>query len=254
MAMLLDNPMGDFVRQGDIKSLESYPDWVRKMVADTAPDRERIVSHPLFRQMRDASLSPAAMRAFLIGVWPTIEQFPQFMAMSLLKARYGRSRGEDMARQYLIKNIRIENRHADHWRAWAEASGVSFEDLLHTPPIAGMHALAHWCWTVCDTEDLAVAMAATNYAVEGATGDWSSVVCSQATYANVFPEHKRHAAMRWLRLHADYDDVHPWEALDIIATLLGQAPCARAVERVTQAVRTSWQYMALAADVALAQS
>lgn len=245
--------MDAFIRKGEVTSLESYPHWVQKMVADTAQDRERLVSHPLFRQMRDAELSPAATRAFLIGVWPTIEQFPQFMAMNLIKARYGRSRGEDMARQYLIKNIRVENRHADHWRAWAEASGVPFDDLLNSPPIPGIHALAHWCWTVCDTEDLAVAVAATNYAVEGATGDWSSVVCSRQTYENLFPEDKRHAAMRWLRLHAHYDDVHPWEALDIVSTLLGNSPDARTVERVTNAVRTSWQYMTLAVDVALAQ-
>ena len=27
-------------------------------------------------------------------------------------------------------------------------------------------------------------------------------------------------AMRWLRVHAEYDDTHPWEALEIVATLL----------------------------------
>ena len=45
--------------------------------------------------------------------------------------------------------------------------------------------------------------------------------------------------MRWLRVHADYDDAHPWDALDLIAGLAGpdpaparargiRGPCARA--------------------------
>jgi hypothetical protein len=34
----------------------------------------------------------------------------------------------------------------------------------------------------------------------------------------------RGPAMRWLRVHAEYDDTHPWEALEIVATLLGHAP------------------------------
>jgi pyrroloquinoline quinone (PQQ) biosynthesis protein C len=40
-------------------------------------------------------------------------------------------------------------------------------------------SLSQWCWQVCDRESLAVAMAATNYAIEGATGEWSARVCSE---------------------------------------------------------------------------
>lgn len=244
----------EFHRKGDIMSLDSYPEWVRHMVAATAPARERVVNHPLFLQMRDAQLSPAATRAFLIGTWPTIEQFPQFMAMSLLKARYGRSRGEDLARQYLIRNIRVENKHADHWNEWSKASGVSLDELMYAPSASGAHALAHWCWSVCHSEDLAVAIAATNYAVEGATGEWATLVCSKDLYEQLFPEagQVRHKAMRWLKLHAHYDDVHPWEALEIVATLLGTDPSARTVERITSAVRKSYELMALNLDVSLA--
>lgn len=246
----------EFVRSGDIMSLDSYPAWVRKMVEDVAPARNRVVNHPLFLQMRDATLPLPATRAFLIGTWPTIEQFPQFMAMSLLKARYGRSRGEDLARQYLIRNIRVENKHADHWKEWAAASGVSLDELMFAPSPAAAHALAHWCWSVCDTEELAIAVAATNYAVEGATGEWATLVCSKNLYEQVFPEANqvRHKAMRWLKLHAHYDDVHPWEALEIVATILGHNPSERTVERVTTAVRKSYEYMELNLDVCLAQA
>src|SRR5205823_10454274 len=63
-----------------------------------------------------------AMQRFLVGVWPTIELFPQFMSMNLKKAGYGDSAGEDMARRYLIHNIRVEQKHADHWSEWAKRS------------------------------------------------------------------------------------------------------------------------------------
>jgi pyrroloquinoline quinone (PQQ) biosynthesis protein C len=56
-------------------------------------------------------------------------------------------------------------------------------------------------------------MAATNYAIEGATGEWATLVCSQPHYENLFQSGVRKKAMKWLRLHAEYDDTHPWEAL-----------------------------------------
>lgn len=35
--------------------------------------------------MRDAELSPALMRLYLIGGWPVVEQFPLYMSQNLLK-------------------------------------------------------------------------------------------------------------------------------------------------------------------------
>jgi pyrroloquinoline quinone (PQQ) biosynthesis protein C len=114
-----------------------------------------------------------------------------------------------------------------------------------------MQALAHWCWYVCDRASLAVAMAATNYAVEGATGEWACRVCETTTYAESLPEEIRIPAMRWLKVHAEYDDTHPWEALDIVATLLGHAPSAQQIAEVRQAIRTSYRYMEMALDQAM---
>ena len=36
----------------------------------------------------------------------------------------------DEARRYLIRNIRVEQNHADHWIEWACASGLTKADLL----------------------------------------------------------------------------------------------------------------------------
>lgn len=241
----------EFRRSGELKSIGSYPVWLQRVVHEASPHKRRVVEHELFALMRDAKLPASAMRRFMIGVWPTIEQFPRFMAMNLKKMGYGDSVGEDMARRYLIQNIRVEQKHSEHWATWAGSVGLSLADLRAGGDTEELQALAHWCWYVCDSESLAVAMAATNYAVEGATGEWSCVVCSRDTYAKSLPDDIRVPAMRWLKVHAEYDDTHPWEALDIVATLLGHAPAAAEIASVKRAIRASYRYMELSLDSAM---
>lgn len=241
----------DFHRTGDLKSIGSYPVWLQRVVRQTNVHKLRVVEHPLFALMRDAKLPMSSLRRFLVGVWPTIEQFPRFMARNLQKITYADSTGGDMARRYLIQNIRVEQKHAEQWVTWAASAGLTIHDLRNATEVEGMHALAHWCWYVCDTASLPVAIAATNYAVEGATGEWSCLVCSTDTYAQSIPEAIRVPSMRWLRVHAEYDDTHPWEALDIVATLLGHAPTPAQIAEVQRAIQSSYAYMEMALDQAL---
>jgi pyrroloquinoline quinone (PQQ) biosynthesis protein C len=91
-------------------------------------------------------------------------------------------------------------------------------------------------------------MAATNYAIEGTTGEWASLVCSSPAYEHGFAADVRKQAMKWLRVHAHYDDTHPWEALEIIATLLGQRPEPREVASIEAAILKSYRYMSAAFD------
>lgn len=241
----------EFRRTGELKDLASYPAWLEQVVRDTSADKMRVVNHELFSLMRDAKLPLAGMKRFLVGFWPTIERFPRFMAMNLKKVSYGQSAGADMARRYLIHNIRVEQKHAEHWVNWAGSANLTLADLQGGDGVEGLHALAHWCWYVCDNASLAVAMAATNYAVEGATGESSCAICSKTTYAESLPEDIRAPAMRWLKVHAEYDDTHPWEALDIVATLLGHAPRQAEVDQIRSAIRTSYVYMKMALDHAM---
>ncbi len=242
-----------FRRTGALKDLSSYPLWLQAVVRSTERDKRRVVDHELFRLMRDARLPKSAMRNFLVGAWPTIEQFPQFMAMNLKKLSVGDSPGEDLARRYLIRNIRVEQKHAEHWVDWAHSVELSLDDLKRAENVEAPATLAHWCWYVCDRASLAVAIAATNYAVEGSTGEWACVVCAESTYADSLPEDIRGPAMRWLRLHAEYDDNHPWEALEIVATLLGHAPTPAEIDAVRRAIRATYFYSAMGLDHAAAE-
>jgi len=241
----------EFRRTGPLKELASYPQWLQEVVRETNPDKERVVRHSIFALMRDAKLPLPQIQKLLTGTWLTIERFPQFMAMNLQKMHVGNSVGADMARRFLIQNIRVEQKHAEYWLAWAKASGLTLNDLKFADNCIEEQALAHWCWYISAQPSLVVGIAATNYAVEGATGEWSGFVCSKDDYARSFPDSCRNSAMRWLRVHAEYDDTHPWEALDIVATLMGHEPATADVDEIRTAVRTSFKYMELAADAIL---
>jgi pyrroloquinoline quinone (PQQ) biosynthesis protein C len=240
-----------FVRVGPLMDLSSYPLWAQELVHDCEGAKQRVVGHELFHMMREIRLALPSMHNFLAGVWPVIEQFPQYMALNLLKVRYGRTLGQDMARKYLIRNIRVEQNHADYWIAWAAACGASQEDLIYGSVPLATHALSHWCWHTCERDGLAASMAATNYAIEGATGEWSQLVCSSDAYENSFDPSVRKNAMRWLKAHARYDDAHPWEALDIISTIMGESPAADGVRFLGAGIRKSHEYMRMTLDYCL---
>lgn len=242
----------NFVRTGPLMELASYPVWLQAVVDGCAEARSAVVDHEIFQLMSEGALPPAVMRHFLAGVWPVIEQFPQYMAMNLLKVQYG-SIGHEMARKYLIRNIRVEQNHVEYWIDWAQAHGVTRADLLSGWRSSSVDALSHWCWHTCERDPLAVAMAATNYAIEGVTGEWVANVCASDKYENGFPPELRKKAMKWLRMHAHYDDTHPWEALEIIATLIGNHASLRDIDSIQLAMEKSYGYMQMAFDSCLAE-
>ena len=150
-----------------------------------ARKQQRVVSHELFHMMRETTLTLPSMHNFLAGVWPVIE-VPAIHgaqpAESSLRSHPGPGHGaqvSDPQYPYRAKPRGL-------LIAWAAASGVSQEDLLYGSVPLATHALSHWCWHTCERDGLAAGMAATNYAIEGATGEWAQLVCSSDTYENSF--------------------------------------------------------------------
>ncbi|WP_049622784.1 TenA family transcriptional regulator [Frateuria defendens] len=237
-----------FELKGSLTDLLSYPQWAQDMVADAASVRQEVMDHELWTLMREVRLDRESTRNFMVGVWPVIERFPGYMANSLLKTRYGRSQGDDVARRWLVRNIRVEQNHAEYWLDWAEGAGVSREEVLNGTPPLGSHTLAQWCEDVSCKDSLAAGMIATNYAIEGVTGDWSQLVYDSAAYAESMPTGRRKASLRWLQLHAAYDDTHPWEALEIVCALVGSSPAADEVAHLTECVKRSYLGMRVLAD------
>lgn len=245
----MDSP---FVRTGPLMEPASYPRWLQDIIEACNDAKHAVVDHEIFRRMHEGALPPAAMRRFLAGFWPVIEQFPQYMAMNLLKVRYELGPAHALTRKYLIRNIRVEQNHVEYWIDWAHGHGMSRDDLLSGWRSGATDALSHWCWHTCERDSLSVAMAASNYAIEGATGEWAAFVCGSPTYELGFPEDVRKAAMKWLRVHAHYDDTHPWEALEIIAMLNGHRAQQREIAKIEAAINKSYEYMRAAFDQCLA--
>ena len=240
-----------FERTGPLTELTSYPQWAQDMVADCESTKQSVLDHELWAMMSETTLDHVSTANFMMGVWPFIERFPGYMALNLLKTRYGRSPGDDMARRWLVRNIRVEQNHAEYWLNWAEGSGVPREQVLHARPPHGTQILANWCEEISINGTLAAGIAATNYAIEGVTGEWSKPIFESTAYAQSFPSKIRTGSLRWLQLHAAYDDVHPWEALEIVCTLMGTAPSAEEVAHLGECVRRSYTSMRIVGDMCM---
>jgi pyrroloquinoline quinone (PQQ) biosynthesis protein C len=240
-----------FERTGPLTELSSYPQWTQDMVADCQQAKQEVLDHELWAQMREARLNPVSTAHFMIGIWPFIERFPSYMALNLLKTQYGRSAGDDLARRWLVRNIRVEQNHAEYWLTWAAGAGVPREQLLDGRVLHGTQTLANWCEEISANGSLAAGIAATNYAIEGVTGEWSQPIYESQAYAESFPPKIRTGSLRWLQLHAAYDDVHPWEALEIVCTLVGQKPNAEEVAHLGECIRRSYTSMRILGDLCM---
>lgn len=238
----------NFERSGPLNELASYPQWAQDMVADCAATKQQVLDHDIWQMMTALQLDEESTRNFMMGLWPFIERFPSFMALNLLKTRYGRSPGDDKARRWLVRNIRVEQNHAEYWINWAEGAGVARDDLLNGVPPHGTDGLTRWCEDISAHGTLAAGMIATNYAIEGVTGEWANMIYASQNYRESFDSATRAATLRWLHLHAAYDDVHPWEALDIVSTLMGETPSVEDVAHLAECIKRSYMSMILLGD------
>jgi pyrroloquinoline quinone (PQQ) biosynthesis protein C len=240
-----------FERSGPLTELGSYPEWAQDLVGRCDVVKKTVVDHELWDQMSACKLAAASTANFMAGIWPVIERFPAYMAQSLLKTRFGRSDGDNLARRWLVRNIRVEQNHAEYWLMWAEGAGVPRATVLNGSAAVGTQTLARWCEEICARGSLAASIAATNYAVEGATGEWSQRVYDSQEYAESFPAATRKSSLRWLQLHAAYDDTHPWEALEIVCTLMGNSPAVADIAHLEECVKRSYVSMRISMESCL---
>ena len=225
--------------------------WIQDLVAETNEGLRAVADHKAWDHFCAGTIPPRQHQALLFESWPLVEKFPQLMALNLCKCSYGRDPAVNKARAWLTKNIMVEQKHAEWYKDWAELAGVPMDTFFDGPRSPTASAIIEWCWNVCDSGDLAEGMAATNYAIEGATGEWAKKVGESEKYSKLFPENERKKAMRWIHAHATHDDVHPVEALDIISGLVGKDPEPAKVRRVTNAVQKTYDLYLLALDTGL---
>ncbi len=225
----------------------AHPAWVEEFLEFIGPYQSRVVHHRYFRDMAGGSLTLRQFHGGLTNFYPLVEAFPKYMALNLAKVPAGNSAWNEKARWWLITNMTVEREHTRWWKQWAKGFGVAdeaFEGEIYPPP--EMDAINHYLWRICTHGSLAEGMAATNFAVEGPTGEWTkSVKEGLRKYQDANGVLINARTLEWVAGHAQYDDKHPDEALEIIKA---HATTKEEQQRVRQAARRAMEYYAMALD------
>jgi pyrroloquinoline quinone (PQQ) biosynthesis protein C len=112
------------------------------------------------------------------------------------------------------------------------------------PLLRDVQSLNDWIWYINAKGSLAEAVAATSFAIEGATGDLTrNLLDAFEAYGNREDVAMNPRTSKWFRNHARYDDDHPKIALEIIVTY---AQTEQMRLKVMAAARRSLQLMNLA--------
>lgn len=233
--------------QYDTLELTEHPAWAKAFWAALEPLKQQVAGHPLFNRMAAGELDVACFRHALLNFYPLVANFPHYMALTLARAVAIRQPGVSETRDWLIGNIRVEQRHLYWYRDWAIGFGVGMEALDQVEPPPAMDAVNHYLWHMNQRAPLADSIAATNLAIEWATGEWSAkVVHGMRAYANAGLATIDRRSMAWLRAHAHYDDMHPHEAMELIKRLCGDDEPAQ--QSALRAAKRGIQYYLLALD------
>jgi pyrroloquinoline quinone (PQQ) biosynthesis protein C len=230
-----------------------HPPWAEDFWNSLVPLKDRIGQHPLFSQMSSGALPIERFRYMLLNFYPLVANFPHYMGLTLAKSYEAKVPGVLQTRDWLINNIKVEQRHLYWYRDWALGFGISTEALDNVVPPAAMDAVNHYLWHVNQRGSIAEGLAATNLAIEWATGDWTRmVVRGMKLYAERGEATIDRRSMAWLRAHAHYDDVHPYEAMELVKILCGDDKAIQA--RSLAAARRGMEYYLLALDHCYDQS
>lgn len=235
--------------KADTQQLQLTPHsgWAADFWQHLMPVKDLVADHPLFVHMADGSLHVECFRSALLNFYPLVARFPSYMALSLSKAIHFEQAGVVEARNWLIQNIKIEERHLAWYRDWAAGFGLTVDVLDNVCPPPAMNAVNHFLWSVNLREGLAEGIAATNLAIEWATGDWSKRVYKGiSAYSERADVEVSRRTLAWLRAHAMYDDTHPDEAMELIKLLADHDPAMQ--QRAFHAAEQGLLYYKLALD------
>lgn len=233
-------------------ALTPHPAWAQQFWDALLPLKERIARHALFQEMAAGDLSLARFRHALLNFYPLVGNFPHYMGLTLAKSYEVSMPGVLDTRDWLINNIKIEQRHLYWYRDWAIGFGITAEMLDTVCPPAAMDAINHFLWHINQRGSIAEGIAATNLAIEWATGDWTqSVVKGMRIYAERGEARIDRRSMAWLRAHAHYDDAHPYEAMELVKRLCGEDRGLQ--QKAFAAAYRGMEYYLLALDDCYAQ-
>ena len=227
--------------------LTKHDAWAEVFWNDLEPLKNRISQHPFFQEMASGQLSLEAFRYALKNFYPLVAHFPAYMGLALAKVLQFSEPGQVETRNWLIHNIKVEERHLSWYQDWAMGFGLSLEELQQVRPPAAMNAVNHFLWDINMRGSLVESLAATNLAIEWATGDWTAQVYQGMQHYAQYPQvHLTKRTLAWLRAHAHYDDLHPYEAMELIKRICHDQP--KLQQKAFLAAKEGLAYYVLALD------
>lgn len=228
---------------GSMYELSPHPLWVDTLHRFIRPYWDALLDGQFAESAAATRLTVDELRGWILQMYPFVHAFPKFLAEALIKVE------DDYSRAFLIDNIRIEKQHAEHWIWMAQGFGLTKHELLelaegHKPVLRDVQSLTDWLWYINTRGSLAEAVAATSFAIEGATGDLTRKTLQGFEAYGKFRGVEMNArTSRWMRSHAKYDDEHPKVALEIIKRY---ATTGRLQQKVMLAAKRSLQLLDLA--------
>ena len=217
--------------------------WIETFKSFIQPDWHDVVAGEWATKVATGAWSTNAMRGAFLQLYPFIHAFPKFLAEALIKVE------DEYSRSFLIDNIRVEKAHAEHWLWMGEGFGIPRGEMIalaegDRPLLRDVQSLTDWIWYINAKGSLAEAVAATSFAIEGATGDLArGLLEGFEAYGSREGVTMNPRTTKWFRNHAKYDDEHPRIALEIVARY---ARTERAQMKVMTATRRSLQLLNLA--------
>src|SRR6202163_4057740 len=187
----------------------SSSQWVDSLNGYVKPYWDELLQGDWCEGVANTRLTVAEMRGWILQVYPFIHSFPKFLAEALIKVE------DDYSRSFLIDNIRVEKAHAEHWLWMGMGFGLKKEDMLslaegNRPVLRDVQSLTDWLWYINTKGSLAEAVAATSFAIEGATGELARKVMSGfESYRDNPRVDFSPKTYKWMKEHARYDEEHP---------------------------------------------
>jgi pyrroloquinoline quinone (PQQ) biosynthesis protein C len=223
-----------------------HPEWAQRFWDELTTYKDRVVEHIYFKELAQGTLSIERARKGLIDFYPLVENFPKYMALNMAKTNGRRIDSHRLTKSWLLQNMKVEQKHADWWCDWAECIHLDRKMLDQAQPSALMDAINHFLWNINTYGSLAEGLAATNLAIEWATGEWTvRIIQGVTSYSQQGLAVINQKTMAWLKAHAAYDDLHPYEAMELIKKVATNAELQQAALR---AAKRAMDYYLIALD------
>src|SRR3989442_13467919 len=105
-----------------------HPSWVADFDTSLEPSRQAILDTPVIIDASENQLVDGQIQNFLVGFYPIIRDFPQWLQMLL-------DRSPAMGRGFFTDNIRGERRHDAMWRAMGDGFNVHKKRFQEPEPM-----------------------------------------------------------------------------------------------------------------------